>query len=140
MNAIDRKIARRVQAVEQEVPQELEQSFLEALGRTAPETGLPLLTDKKRNPFIYGTLAAAVTLLLVALMMVFYLLYQQGGSGSMHNVAEAEEVMLQDTYVEDQPAATYIVNAKDPEMIVFWVEKINNAKINEKERANEKKH
>ncbi len=124
LTLLDQKIINRVQAVEQQVPADLEKMCLDALESQVPEPAVPL-TPKKRRFAYYGTMAAAATFVLVVLMMVFYLFYQQT-SPTATPVVEAGEVCLQDTFVEDQQATTYVMNASDPDMTIFWVEKIDN--------------
>ncbi len=128
LNRLDREIARRVQAVESDIPPHLERAFMDAMDHMDRPVG-GLTTDQpprwKRRPFYYGALAAAATLLLVTLIVFFYLFYQQGDP-SPACVAEAVEVVVQDTFVEDRPATTYVMNPKDPDMTIVWVEKINN--------------
>jgi hypothetical protein len=126
IKAIDREIKKRVQAVEQEIPLELEAAFLEKLDGIVPEK-----SHFRRHRFIYyGGLAAAATILLVILLFLFPLSHQQMDS------VEAEEVRVLAALVEGQPASTFIVNQKDPDITIVWLEKINN----KTEENNEKNH
>lgn len=126
IKAIDLKIKKHVQAVEQEVPLELESAFLEKLNRIVPEKSHP-----RRHPFIYyGVLVTAATVLLVILLFLYPLFHQQ------INGVEAEEVWVQAARVEGQPARTFIINQKNPDITIVWIEKINY----KTEENNEKNH
>ena len=64
-------------------------------------------------------LAAAATLLLAILFFLFPLFHQR------IDPVEAEEVRVQAARVEGQPATTYVVNTKDPDIAIVWIEKID---------------
>jgi hypothetical protein len=126
IKAVDLEIKKRVQAVEQEVPLELEAAFLEKLNRIVPEK-----SHSRRHPFIYyGALVTAATVLLVILLFLYPLFHQQ------INGVEAEEVWVQAARVEGQPASTFVINQKDPDITIVWIEKINY----KTEENNEKNH
>ena len=112
--------------MEQEVPLELEAAFLEKLNGIVPEQSPP-----RRHPFIYyGVLATAATALLVILLFLYPLFHRQIDG------VEAEEVWVQAARVEGQPAGTFIINQKDPDITIVWIEKIND----KTEENNEKNH
>jgi hypothetical protein len=126
IKAIDREIKKHVQAVEQEVPPELEAAFLEKLNGIVPEK-----SPFRRHRFIYyGALVTAATVLLVILLFLYPLFHRQ------INGVEAEEVWVQAARVEGQPASTFVINQKDPDITIVWIEKINN----KTEENNEKNH
>ena len=115
INAMDHEIKKRIQAMEQEVPPELEAAFLENLNGIVPEK-----SHFQRYRFIYyGTLATAATVLLAILLFLYPLFHQQ------INGVEAEEVWVQEARVEGQPASTFVINQKDPDITIVWIEKIN---------------
>lgn len=126
IKALDHEIKKRVQAMEQDVPLELEAAFLEKLNGMVPEE-----YHFHRHRFIYyGTLVTAATVLLVILLFLFPLFHQK------INGVEAEEVWVQAARVEGQPASTFVINQKDPDITIVWIEKINN----KTEENNEKNH
>ena len=131
IKALDREIKNRVQAVEQEVPPELEAAFLEKLNGIVPGA-----SHFHRHRFIYyGALATAATVLLVILLFLFPLFHRK------INGVEAGEVWVQAARVEGRPASTFVINQKDPDITIVWIEKINNVNINNKtEENNEKNH
>jgi hypothetical protein len=126
IKTLDRQIKNRVQAVEQEIPPELETVFLEKLNGMAPEE-----SHFHHHRFIYyGALVTAATILLVILLFLFPLFHQK------INGAAAGEVWVQAARVEGQPASTFVINQKDPDITIVWIEKINN----NTEENNEKNH
>ena len=126
IKALDHEIKKRVQAMEQDVPLELEAAFLKKLNGMVPEE-----YHFHRHRFIYyGTLVTAATVLLVILLFLFPLFHQK------INGVEAEEVWVQAARVEGQPASTFVINQKDPDITIVWIEKINN----KTEENNEKNH
>lgn len=116
IKVIDGEIKKHVQAVEQEIPPELEAAFLEKLNGMIPEEShLP------RHRFVfYGVLVTAATILLVIFLFLYPLFHQQ------INRVEAEEVWVQAARVEGQPASMVVINQKDPDITIVWLEKINN--------------
>lgn len=126
IKTIDREIKKRVQAVEQEVPLELEAAFLEKLNGIVPEK-----SHFRRHRFLYyGALVTAASILLVILLFLYPLFHKQIDG------VEAEEVWVQEACVEGQPASTFVINPKDPDITIVWIEKINN----KTEENNEKNH
>lgn len=126
IKAIDREIKKCVQAVEQEIPSELEAEFLLELNGIVPEK-----SHFRQHRFIYyGALVTAATILLVIFLFLYPLFHQQ------INHVEADEVWVQDAHVEGQPASTFVINQKDPDITIVWIEKINN----KTEENNEKNH
>lgn len=126
IKTIDQEIKKRVQAVEQEVPLELEAAFLEKLNGIVPEK-----SHFSQHRFLYyGALVTAASILLVILLFLYPLFHQQIDG------VEAEEVWVQEAHVEGQPASTFVINQKDPDITIVWIEKINN----KTEENNEKKH
>jgi hypothetical protein len=124
---LDRRIRQRVQSIEQQVPAELEESFLSALDKLPTDelavSDQPFNVHQGSGRSIYkSVMALAATVLLVIGMVLFYFLMQQDSTNE--NVVEAEEVWIQETYLENKPATTYVVNPQDPDMTIFWVEKI----------------
>ena len=115
---LDQEIKRSIQAVEQEVPSRVEDAVLAEFLRAVP-LHLPSL---RRRRIYWGVLAAAATLLLVILFFLFPLFHQQ------IDPVEADEVWVQAACVEDQPATTYVINSKDPDITIVWIEKINTDK------------
>jgi len=112
----DREIKKRVQAVERDIPPDLETSFLEKIEEITPGKSPP-----GKQPLVYyGVLAAAASVLLAVLLLLSPLFHRQGETFTI----EAEEVWVQDARVEGEPASTYIVKQKDPDITIFWVEKI----------------
>ena len=110
---LDQKIKKCIQAVEQEVPPQVETAFMAKLHQAIPHR------PPRRSGIYWGVLAAAATLLLVILFFLFPLFHQQ------IDPVEAEEVWVQAACVEGQPATTYVINEKDPDITIVWIEKIN---------------
>jgi hypothetical protein len=126
IKTLDRQIKKRVQAVEQEIPPELEAAFLKKFNGMVPEE-----SHLHHHRFIYyGALVTAATILLVILLFLFPLFHQK------INGVEAGEVWVQAARVEGQPASTFVINQKDPDITIVWIEKINN----KTEENNEKNH
>jgi hypothetical protein len=126
IEAIDREIKKRVQAVEQEIPLELEAAFLEEINGIVPEK-----SHFRQHRFLYyGALVTAASILLVILLFLYPLFYQQIDG------VEAEEVWVQEACVEGQPASTFVINQKDPDITIVWIEKIKY----KTEENNEKNH
>jgi hypothetical protein len=121
---LDQEISRLVQAQERDVPPRLDRAFHEALRHVEPG---PAQRSSAPRPVLFKVALAAATVLLVSVMILFYLFYQQAGPAP-DVIVEAEEVWLQETYVEGEPAATYTVNPKEGDMTIVWVEKIKNIK------------
>lgn len=111
----DREIMKRVQAVERDIPADLERAFLEKLEEIAP-----VKRRRERNTFYYGVLASAASLLLAVLLFLFHPFHRQDDAFT----AEAQEVWVQEARVEGEPASTYIIEQKDPDITIVWVEKI----------------
>lgn len=121
--SIDREIMRNVRSMEHEIPQELEQSYLKALAGIEPEE-----LNLVRGPaFRYGAWAAAAVLVLVTLLFFFPLIFRQGEEFLYTATVAADEVLVQDAYVEGRPAGTVVIGP-DPdtenEMTIIWIEKI----------------
>ncbi len=116
----DREIMKRVQAVEHDVPPDLERRFLEEFNAVIPGK------EKRRvggRPVVYyGGLAAAAVLLLAVFLFVFYFFHQSPARFT----AEADEVWVQSALVEGEPANTVVVNTTDPDITIVWVEKMKN--------------
>lgn len=108
----DDELKKRVQAVEQDIPTELEKTFMEKLDGLSPEKKKRTL---RRFP---GTIAAAASLLLAVLLAVT-LLFRPAQAPA----AAEKYVFIDYATVEGQPAATYIVNQQDPDMTIVWIEK-----------------
>jgi len=126
IKTLDREIKKRVQSMEQDVPLELEAAFLEKLNGMVPEE-----SHFHRHRFIYyGVLATAATVLLVILLFLFPLFHQKIDG------AAAGEVWVRAARVEGQPASTFVIKQKDPDITIVWIEKINN----NTEENNEKNH
>jgi hypothetical protein len=126
IKTIDREIKKRIQAVEQEIPPELEAAFLEKLNGTVPE----IIHFRRRQLIYYGALVTAATVLLVILLFLFPLFHRE------LNVIEAGEIWVQDARVEGHPASTFVINPKDQAVTIVWLEKINH----KTEENNEKNH
>lgn len=124
---IDQEIMQKVRSVEHGIPQELEQSFLKELEGIEPEERRLV-----RGPvFRYGTWAAAAVLVLVTLFFFFPLILRQGEEFPYTATVAADEVWVQDAYVEGRPAGTVVIGApagsdsdSDGEMTIIWIEKI----------------
>jgi hypothetical protein len=121
----DQEIRQRVRSVEHEVPGKVEQAFNEALQNIEPIRPLTTSIPGKRSLLLRGGLVAAATILLAMVMLIGYMVIQQSNPSSSQ-VVEAEEVSVQDSYVEGQPASTYVVSPRDSNMTIVWVEKIKN--------------
>ncbi len=115
---LDREIRKRVQALEQEIPQEVENSFLEKLDGIVP--GLPQV--HRSRFFYYGALATAASILLAILFLLL---------PSLHRPlphAGSQDVWVQSAQVDGQPASTIIIASQDPDCTIIWLEKINKDK------------
>lgn len=122
IKVFDRGIKKRVQALDSDIPLELEAAFLEKLEKIVPEK-----SHRCRQYLVYyGVLAAAATIILAVLLFIFPLFYQQ------IDQVEAGEVWIHAARVEGQPAYTFIINQKDPEMTIVWIEKIENITAEDK--------
>ncbi len=123
---IDKEIKKRVQAVELDIPNDLEKKFMKELNHMSVTPGLP--HTKKRSLFFMGALATAASFLLAAFLLVSTLFYK---TPTPNNVED--EVFIDSASVEGMPANTYIINSKDPDMTIVWIEKAPvMAKLNKK--------
>jgi hypothetical protein len=123
---IDKEIKKRVQAVESDIPNDLEKKFMKELGHISMTPGLP--NRKKRSLFFMGALATAASLLLAAFLLVSTLFHKTPIPKHVE-----DDVFIESASVEGMPANTYIINAKDPDMTIVWIEKTPVlAKLNKK--------
>lgn len=118
IKTFDREVMKRVQAVERDIPPDLERTFLEEFNTIIPEK--ESRRARRRPVFYYGGLAAAAAVLLAAFLFVFYFIHQSPDTFT----AEAEEVWVQSALVEGEPANTVVVNTTDPDITIVWVEKV----------------
>jgi hypothetical protein len=128
---IDKEIKKRVQAVEQDIPGELEDSIMKELGQIAMTPG-PLPTHmrhtqlmEKKTLLYVGTLAAAASVLLAALLLVTVfpsLLHRERIAAATPGFVEEDGIFV-DARVEGMPADIFIIDQKDPDMIIVWIEK-----------------
>jgi hypothetical protein len=116
---LDREIKKSVQTVEYDVPLELETAFLEKLDDILPEKFNP-----HRHRLIYYGLVTAASILLVIIFFLYPIFNGQ------ENHLEAVEIWVQAARLEDHPASTVIIKKKDPDITIFWIEKINNMEEN----------
>lgn len=124
---IDKEIKKRVQAVESDIPNDLEKKFIKELNHMSVTPGLP--HTKKRSLFFMGALATAASFLLAAFLLVSTLFHK----APTPNNVEEDEVFIDSASVEGMPANTYIIDSKDPDMTVVWIEKAPvMAKLNKK--------
>ena len=124
---IDKEIKKRVQAVGLDIPNDLEKKFMKELNHMSVIPGLP--HTKKRSLFIMGALATAASFLLAVFLSVSLLFYKT----PVINNVEEDEVFIDSTSVEGMPANTYIINSKNPNMTIVWIEKAPViAKLNKK--------
>lgn len=126
---IDLEIKQRVQAVERDIPGELEEVIMKELEQIAMTPGpLPdFMPGKEKKTFLFvGTLAAAASVLLAALLLVtaFPSLYHRGRvAAATPGGAEEDGVFVDFARVEGMPADTFIIEQKDPQMTIVWIEK-----------------
>lgn len=124
---MDKEIKQRVQAVEQDIPRELEESIMKELEQIASTPGpLPdFMSGTKKKTLLYvGALATAASLLLVVLLLVtaFPSLFQRERAAASGNVVE-DGVFVDSAQVEGVSADTFIIDQKDPDMTIVWLEK-----------------
>jgi len=131
---IDLEIKRHIQALEKDIPKGIEDAFLEKIREPIPlKSELRDSFPAHRRWYYYGALATAATILL-AILLFLYTLFN-----NRINTAKADEVRVQSAYIENQPADIYVVNPKESEIVIVWIEKMNNKKTdNKKEVSNEK--
>jgi hypothetical protein len=123
----DREVMKRVQAVERQVPPDLETAFLREIQAITPRPP----RQQKPRAFYYGALAAAAAVLLVVLFFLFPLFHRHIDS------AGADEVWVQDAWVEGKPASTFFVNSTNPDITIVWIEKIEEKIENKLENKEE---
>jgi hypothetical protein len=123
---IDKEIKKRVQAVESDIPGDLEKKFIKELDHISMAPGLP--NTKKRSLFFMGALATAASFLLAAFLLVSILFQKTPAANKVE-----PDVFVESASLEGMPANTYIINAKDPDMTIVWIEKAPvMAKLNKK--------
>jgi hypothetical protein len=118
IKTFDREVMKRVQAVERDIPPDLERTFLEEFNTVIPEKERG--RSRGRPVVYYGGLAAAAAVLLAAFLFVFSFIHQSPDRFT----AGAEEVWVQSALVEGEPANTVVVNTTDPDITIVWVEKV----------------
>ncbi|NIM15467.1 MAG: hypothetical protein GTO45_26115 [Candidatus Aminicenantes bacterium] len=118
IKTFDREVMKRVQAVEHDIPPDLERTFLEEFKTIIPEK--ERRRGRRRPVVYYGGLAAAAAVLLAAFLFVFYFIHRSPDTFT----AEAEEVWVQSALVEGEPANTVVVNTTNPDITIVWVEKV----------------
>lgn len=128
---MDKEIMQRVQAVERDIPGELETTIMKELGQIDMTPG-PLpdhmrrtqLMEKKTLLYV-GALATAASLLLAVLLLVtaFPSLFQRERVATVTPGVVEEDGVFVDARVEGMPADTFIIDQKDPEMTIVWIEK-----------------
>ena len=111
----DREIKKHVQAVESDIPPALEKAFLEKLDKILPGK---IRTRESRFVY-YGVMAAAASILLAMLLFLFPIFHHQAEIAAV----DAHAVWVQDARVEGVPASPFIINPKDPDITIIWVEK-----------------
>jgi hypothetical protein len=114
---IDKEIKKRVQAVESDIPGDLEKTFMKELSRLSMASGPP--ARRRRSLLFMGALATAASFLLAAFLLVSTLFHKTPTPNSV----EEDEVFIASASVEGMPANTYIINSKDPDMTIVWIEK-----------------
>lgn len=112
---IDNEIKKRVQAVEQDIPADLEKKFTEELDHMAPGSR----GREKRRFLSARTLAAAASILLVVFLLVPMLFRKAPITGP----AGEEEVSIDYALVDGVPADTYIINPQNSDLTIVWIEK-----------------
>lgn len=116
---IDQEIKKRVQAIETEIPVELEKNIMKELGQANASLVVPRLQRRLfRRP-----LAAAATVLLGVLLLVtaFSFLFRQKPDNGGKNPQEG--VIIDAAWVEGRPVDTFIIDQKDPDITIVWFEK-----------------
>jgi negative regulator of sigma E activity len=127
---MDKEIKQWVQSVERDIPLELEDSIMKELGQIASTpASLPdhihhIPLKNKRPLLLVGTLAAAASLLLAVILLVtaFPSLFHRERAAASGNVA-ADGVFVDSAQVEGVSADTFIIDQKDPDMTIVWLEK-----------------
>ncbi len=134
---MDKEIKKRVQAVERDIPGELEATIMKELGQIDMTPGpLPdYMRDmyhmchtqrmEKKTLLFVGALATAASLLLAVLLLVttFPSLFQRERVATATPGVVEEDGVFVDARVEGMPADTFIIDQKDPEMTIVWIEK-----------------
>jgi len=127
IETIDKEIKKRVQAVESDIPDALEKTFMKELSRMSMASESP--ARRKRSLLFVGALATAASFLLAAFLLVSTLFHK----APTPNNVEEDMVFIDSASVEGMPANTYIINTKDPDMTIIWIEKAPViAKLNKK--------
>ncbi len=122
---IDHLIVERVRVLEEKVPQELEHAFMAALQKLEPAKPLIQQQGGQRNRFYNGVRLIAATILLAVVLLTVYMVFQHSKPAPTL-LAKTDEVSVQDSFVENEPATTLMVNPKDVNMTIVWVEKVKN--------------
>jgi hypothetical protein len=115
VNDFERTLMNKVQALDSDIPIELEDSFLEKLEEITPANA----PNRRRPMFLYGSIASASAVLIAVWLSIAPLFDYK------IDIVEAGEVVVQDAFLEDQPANVVVVNPSDPEMTIVWLEKID---------------
>ncbi len=133
----DREIKRRLQAVEEEIPATLDSTFFSQLDHIQPD-GIRIgknnsdpkriVSQKPHHPMRF--LATAATILLAALI-VFYSFFYAPSKQQTQNHEDNNQIMIASAHMEGKPANVYIVNRKDPNLTIVWVEKQSKNEQNE---------
>jgi hypothetical protein len=123
--SMDKEIKQRVQAVERDIPVELEESIMKELEQIDMTPGpLPIPLMGKKTLLYVGALTAAASLLLAVILLVtaFPSLVQRERAAASRDVVE-DGVFVDSAQVEGVSADTFIIDQKDPDMTIVWLEK-----------------
>lgn len=121
-NFIDKEITQKVQVIQLVIPDEVEQSFMKALQHAEPLQPQKTTTASEQNFHWRHSLLAAATILLMVVMLLVYSsrLHQSAVKMPVNNL---DEVIIQNATVEGKPANTVLINPKDSNITIVWLEK-----------------
>jgi hypothetical protein len=119
---INKEIKKRVQAIEKEIPGELEKSIMKEFNQIS-RLKTSMTTVRLSKPLYQWHMAAAAFIFLGILLLGFafsFLFHQKPVSGRSNY---KEDVIINDTWVEGHPVKTFIVEQKDPDLTIIWIDK-----------------
>lgn len=124
---LDKIIKQKIQSVERDIPGGLEERIQTKLEQiyAAPGSLDNFMPGKEKKTLLFvGALATAASLLLVVLLLVtaFPSLFQRERAAASGNVVE-DGVFVDSAQVEGVSADTFIIDQKDPDMTIVWLEK-----------------
>lgn len=119
---IDKEIKKKVQAIEREIPGELEKILMKEFSQIS-RMKTSRTTAHLSKPLFQRHLAHAALILLGIFLLgfAFSLLFRQESVTGRESYKK--NVSIDAAWVEGHPGKTFIIEQKDPDLTIVWIEK-----------------